>query len=142
MRWYGQRFGQRRAIQVSFEVIGEPVRLPAEYETVLFRITQEAFTNIAKHAQATAARLTVEFDPGLIKLSIQDNGQGFDPEARPEQERGVSGWGLMGMQERAALVGGRLRIESQPGQGTLICVEVPFATENEHGGQDQAVIGG
>lgn len=126
LQWYGREFEKRRAIQVDFVVEGEPVRLSSEYETVLFRITQEALTNIAKHAQATRATVGLKISPSQICLSIEDDGCGFEPQQGQAQE---AGWGLLGIAERAALLGGHYELDSAPGQGTRIEVTIPLVME-------------
>jgi signal transduction histidine kinase len=92
-------------------------------ELALFRIVQEAMTNVAKHARATGVVLTEAENNGTVRLVIADNGVGFD-QARLGQPGGRHLWGLMTMSERAAAAGGRCRIDSQPGQGTRVVVEL------------------
>jgi len=95
-------------------------RLPADVETALYRIVQEALTNIVKHAQATHLSVVVTRQRNSVKAVIEDDGIGFEPEATRDD-----GLGLLGMRERLQLVGGRLMIESAPGSGTTIVAEVP-----------------
>ena len=97
-----------------------------EYETVLFRIAQEALTNIAKHANASHATVQLDIAPTKIHITITDDGCGFDSERVLQGDRPGSGWGLLGIQERTALLGGRYEIHSQPGRGTRIQVSVPL----------------
>lgn len=139
LQWYVQEFEKRYAIHTDFFVEGNRSRLPPEYETVLFRITQEALTNVAKHANASQATVTLENRPAQVCVTIQDNGHGFDLEKTFQGER-RTGWGLLGIQERALLLGGRYEIESRPGRGTHIRVEVPLKTELQDG-KDKAVAG-
>ncbi len=124
LHWYGEQFARRTEIAIT--VAGEdPIPRPAtRIENVLFRIAQEALTNVTKHAQATQVRVIVEVDGGTLRLIIADNGHGFDPAPLAEPDGGW-GWGLLTMAERAEAVGGRGRVESKPGQGTQIIVEVP-----------------
>lgn len=136
LQWYVQGFEQRRGIATVFEVTGTPTRLPSEYETVLFRITQEALSNIAKHAAATRVAVRLTFAATHVTLAMEDNGQGFDLSRFLRRNGQQTGWGLLGMQERAALLGGRCQIDSQPGAGTRIEVYVPLkpgAVEASHG---------
>ena len=97
-------------------------------ETALFRVTQEALTNVAKHAGATQVNITLSEEAGEVRLTIADNGVGFDLVAS-----GRSGqqprWGLITMRERAETVGGSLHVDSAPGKGTTIVVEVPRGRE-------------
>jgi signal transduction histidine kinase len=141
LQWYIRAFEKRRAIKTSFEVVGEVVRLPSEYEIILFRIIQEALTNIAKHARANQATVRLESSPGRICLAVEDNGIGFEPEKVLAGDNGQPGWGLLGIQERTVLVGGQYEIDSAPGQGTQIRVMVPLIMESENV-KDTTVIGG
>ncbi len=133
LQWYTQEFAQRRDVQTEFVLEGQPARLPPEYEIVLFRLVQEALTNIAKHAAASQAAVTLHFNSGQIRLTIRDNGRGFDPQAVLHDKPLQAGWGLVGMQERALLLGGWCQIDSRPGQGTTIHVTVPLKEEMAHG---------
>ncbi len=94
-------------------------------EQSVYRLAEEAFNNVLRHAQATHLRVMLWHDSAEVGLRIQDNGQGFDPSAIPP----TGHYGLLGMRERAALIGGQLRVESQPGQGTCIELRVPNKTE-------------
>jgi two-component system, NarL family, sensor histidine kinase DevS len=97
-------------------------RLPADIETMLYRTVQEALTNVVKHAEAV--RVTVRLTPGdgTVILTVHDDGKGFDPQAARD-----GGLGLVGMRERAALLGGRFSIETSEGAGTMLRAEVPVA---------------
>jgi signal transduction histidine kinase len=130
LQWYFQEFERRRAIHIDFIVEGGRSRLPAEYETVLFRIAQEALTNIAKHAQASQATVKLQVYPAQIDLSIEDNGQGFNP-AEVLRQDAPHGWGLLGIQERSSLLGGHYAIDSAPGRGTRIRVSIPLIVETK-----------
>ncbi len=125
LRWYVSQYQARHPeIEVSLVAARGLPRLASQYETVLFRASQEALTNIARHAQATQATLTLSESNGTMRLEIRDDGVGFDADA-PSRHAPGSGLGLLGMRERVALVGGRCTIESQPGQGTRIIIELP-----------------
>lgn len=129
LHWYGQRFSQRTSLAVAVQGEELTPRLPPAVETALFRIAQEALTNVARHAQASQVTVTLEHVDGGIRLVIADDGVGFDPAVR---RRG--GWGLMTMRERAEAVGGRLRLDSAPGKGTRVVVEVlDTDCSDEHG---------
>jgi len=102
-------------------------RLPPQYETTLFRVAQEALSNVARHAHAAHVTVALEQRADIVRLEISDNGVGFNPEAaRPGADAPGSGLGLVGMRERVTLVGGRWRIQSAPGQGTQVVVELPM----------------
>jgi signal transduction histidine kinase len=125
-RWYMQTFRQLHTEgEVEMDVQGENVRLPRLVETSLFRIVQEAMTNIAKHAAATHVAVTLEMDPLSVTLTVSDNGRGFDPEQAWQGQ--PSGWGILGIRERAKLLGAECRIDSAPGQGTCVWVRAPLA---------------
>ena len=100
-------------------------RLPPATEITLFRIAQEALTNVARHARATEATLALECGPDAVVLTIADNGRGFDTGVPPKEPK--ASLGLVNMRERAESIGGRLRVESAPGQGTRVIVEAPRA---------------
>lgn len=145
LRWYLQKYSERRGIRTRLVTSGDALRLPPEYETVLFRITQEALTNIAKHAEATQTTVTVSLGEPDIHLTIEDDGRGFDPStlrqnAGPQSVSLPGGWGLVGMQERAGLLGGRVVIDSQPNQGTRIHVFIPYPTERQDARQDPVAV--
>jgi signal transduction histidine kinase len=107
-------------VEVDLEIVGVTERLQPAVETALYRIVQEGLTNIARHARATTAGILLEQRAGRIRAIIEDDGVGFDPAA-------INGrLGLYGMRERAELLNGTLTIESVPGQGTTVFVEVPL----------------
>jgi PAS domain S-box-containing protein len=97
-------------------------RLPSETETALYRIAQEALTNVAKHSQAKNVEIILERRPDHVVLIVEDDGVGFEPGGAAGA--GGQGFGLLGMQERAALIGATLQIESSPGSGTTIFVRM------------------
>jgi signal transduction histidine kinase len=108
---------------VSFDLVSEigDQRLSPETETTLYRIAQEALTNVLKHANAHHVRMRLSRSGKAVKLVVQDDGSGFDPE-----RAGDGGVGIVGMGERVALVGGRLTIESTEGAGTMLTAVVPI----------------
>jgi len=123
IRWYSERSLESRGIAVRCE-FGEMPRLPPEMETALFRICQETMSNVARHAQATAVLVQVGIEGGEVVVDIEDDGKGFDSQAAARRE-GRRAWGLMGIRERAEILGGVARIESSPGQGTHVEVRIP-----------------
>jgi two-component system, NarL family, sensor histidine kinase DegS len=112
-------------ITTTVRVLGKEKRLTEEVGLMLFRITQEAMRNALRHSQANQAEIIVEFKENKINVSIRDNGKGFclPPDIRNLSQKGKLG--LVGMQERARLIGGQLSIISEPEKGTTISVEVP-----------------
>jgi signal transduction histidine kinase len=111
---------EQGGISVDVESNLSDARLPAEVETALYRIVQEAFTNVLKHASATRVSLRLDRGAGDVTLVVHDDGKGFDPANVRE-----GSLGLVGMRERVALLGGRLVIESSEDAGTMVKAEVP-----------------
>ncbi len=129
LHWLAAEWRERLQLDVRVQVNGDRRRLTPELETILFRITQEGLTNIAKHARAKHATIRLAFDAGLVKLVIEDDGVGMTPEQINRRLPRYLGWGLAGIRERAALVGGQVHIDSAPGQGTRLSVHIPLATQ-------------
>jgi signal transduction histidine kinase len=122
-------FTERSQLEVKFKIQGfDHERLPPEVETTLYRIVQEAMANIARHAQATHVDVYLEKRKDQVIVVIEDNGKGFDT----SQLSNNGHLGLMGMQERAEMLGGRLEIESEPGMGTTIFVGVPYGNPHPY----------
>jgi signal transduction histidine kinase len=117
-----QTFSESTEIRVALEAQLGNQRLPSEVETTLYRIVQEALTNVVKHAEAANVSILLVRKKGSATVVIEDDGQGFDPQTTRE-----GGLGLAGMRERAELHEGRFRVESAPGgKGTTLVVEVPL----------------
>lgn len=126
-------FEGHKGLSAQFAARGHPRRLQPELEIVLFRITQEALTNVVKHAQADTVHVELTMRYQEIQLLIRDNGCGFNPdEVLHIDSRQRWGWGLLGIEERVALVGGDCHINSQPGLGTAIQVDIPIDKELLH----------
>ncbi len=119
------RISQEDGLPAELRVQGDQRRLSPEVELVLFRIVQEALTNVRKHSRATEVTTTVEFGDGLVRVSISDNGRGFTLPERPGNLVETGRLGLTGMFERAQLVGGTLTVQSEPGEGTTVIAEIP-----------------
>ena len=120
LKWHARETSKLTSMEVSVATELDSDDLPDEYKTCVYRIVQEALRNCARHSRATAVRIRVEQNPEFLKLTIQDDGQGFDA-------RQVRGLGLLGIQERAARLGGASSVHSKPGSGTIVSVELPFA---------------
>ncbi len=116
-----QTFADATSIEIEFEPRLGAERLPKEIETTLYRIVQEALTNIVKHAQARRVSIVLMRRNGRAAAVIEDDGRGFDPTRTRD-----GGLGLVGMRERLALLDGRLTVESSPDAGTTLAVEVPL----------------
>jgi signal transduction histidine kinase len=125
LRWYAESRLEPLGVRVSLMVTGEERRLPAELETAVFRIGQEAITNIARHARAANVFVGVGFGGDKITLEVEDDGEGFDVNAQEPGTEG-RGWGLLGIRERASLLGGSMEMTSEPSQGTRIEVNIPL----------------
>jgi len=116
------------SLVVDFAVTGSEETFPQQTLMTLYRVAQEGFTNIQKHAQATTVQVSLHFEEEEARLSICDNGRGFDAPSRLTQLEGLEeGYGLRGIQERLELVGGSFHLESQPGGGTHLSVIVARA---------------
>jgi signal transduction histidine kinase len=114
-------------IHAGLWVTGERRRLSPEVELALFRIAQEALSNVKKHAEATEVVINVEFVDGAVEMTVHDNGKGFTLTAPVEELATAGHLGLIGMRERARLLGGELTIQSQPALGTKVVVVMPDA---------------
>ena len=121
IEWQVLQFQNRTGIQIRFESSVEKVDLDNGQATAVFRILQEALTNIQRHAQATKVTITVNQDSAQFFLTVEDNGKGFSKDQGLDRKS----LGLLGMRERAHLVGGEINVESGEGKGTKITVQVP-----------------
>ncbi len=144
LRWYIKEYQQKFSIEVDFQASGFKGRLPAELETVLYRIVQEALTNVARHAHAHKVIVRLEEDQDEIDAIISDDGRGFDAE-KTQKMPGAGqehGWGLVGMHERASLLDGNLTITSRPEQGTRIHVSIPLRSNTTSNQENLSKITG
>jgi len=121
---YAREFGERWSIETRVRVQGSTERLPRDRELMVYRIVQEALTNIAKHAQARSVEVTLRTEAGHMVVTVHDDGRGFDvAQMTASHERGL---GVFGMQERAQLVGGYLDLRSEPDTGTTVTLVMPL----------------
>lgn len=123
-----QGFAAAADLNIEVEADGEVTQLPMKLEAVLLRIAQGAVGNVAKHAQATRARITVSYSDDAVRVDIVDNGVGFDVKAVESRPAGLGHIGLAAMKRRAEEVSGEVVIESSPGNGTAVSVSVPLTT--------------
>jgi two-component system, NarL family, sensor histidine kinase DegS len=126
LRKFIKEYGDRYGLATRFNVVGQERRLPGNTEGVLFRIIQEALTNVHKHARAKMAEVTMNLQPSRVSVVIKDDGQGFDVARTEANLHKNKNLGLLSMRERAELEKGTLEIRSQPGRGTEVKVEVPL----------------
>jgi signal transduction histidine kinase len=122
LKWQARECAKRTSMNISVATELESDDLPDEYKTCVYRVVQEALHNCSRHSHATTVHIRVVQKPDRLTLIIQDDGQGFDAQH-------VKGLGLLGIQERVARLGGESKIHSQPGEGTILSVELPFTKE-------------
>jgi signal transduction histidine kinase len=133
-----QSFREQTGIRVSLSAFAAVEQVNGDRRTVLYRVAQEALTNVARHAQASQASVTIQRLDGAICMSIKDNGKGLQPEqVLHGKQRGRLG--LLGMRERLEMVGGRLTVESSPGKGTTVRAQIPLANTARTGGAENSL---
>jgi signal transduction histidine kinase len=132
LRWYAGEITKRYGLPVNLNYLGNDPPLPPEMRVVFFRIAQEAITNIIRHSGASQASIFLDVNASEAYLRVDDNGQGFNVEKTLDSvESGRPCWGLLGMIERASLIGGECKIHSEPGLGTY--VELRVSREGKSG---------
>ncbi len=120
---------EERGMAVAISADGAEQRLPAHLEVAIFRVLQEAISNCARHSQAGTVRINLNAGPGQFHAVVADDGVGFDPQVISHKADGKKAVGLLGMKERASLLGGDLEVRSQPGRGTTIELQIPLRGE-------------
>ena len=125
-RWLADNNLGTAGVAVNFKTTGQQRRLPLQLETTLFRVIQEAVTNIVRHAHAKNVNISLSFKRRSIRVHIRDDGRGFDVEEAISSKDRPRGLGLLGMKERAELMHGTLSMHSHPGGGTEIDIEIPI----------------
>ena len=124
LRRYGKQYEQYTGLPCYVKVLGEETRINPTAEVNIYRVVQEALQNCATHAAASRASVLLSFSPSTLKISISDDGKGFDLKAiEPHYQERL---GLLGMEERAESLGGTLTVNSDPGIGTRIEMSVPI----------------
>jgi len=126
LRWQVSDLEKQSGVEVRLTVIGIERRFSAEMELTIFRIVQEALRNVEKHARASKVEVKIEFCEGKTKISIGDNGKGFDSGRSLADLPREGKLGIAGMEERVRLLNGNMRIESKPDKGTKVMIEVPI----------------
>ncbi len=143
LRWYAGKVEERYPLKVRVEISGyeEPIEEAAKIAT--FRIIQEALNNVIKHAEAKNVKVELDFEEKGMRVNVRDDGRGFDPEhIKVVQSSSRPSLGLAGMQERAALLGGKVSFQTRPGQGTLIEAFIPYHHESEAQDGNTPITGG
>jgi len=125
LEWLTSDLTKHFGIAVEMKVLGSVRRLSPEIELVVFRIAQEALRNVWKHSGTSRARVTLKFGGDKAVLTVEDEGKGFKLPEKMDDLTVAGKLGLTGMQERAQLIGGKLRLQSEPGKGTMVTLEVP-----------------
>ncbi len=126
LEWMAENLGKNYGIDTRVEVVGAERSLPAEVQLLLFRIAQEALSNIRRHSGASVAAVKLGFESNKVRLMVSDNGKGFELPNRTESLASNGKPGVIGMYERARLLGGSLKIKSESGKGTQVIAEVPL----------------
>ena len=125
LEWLTANLMEEDGIKTELKVYGNRRRLPPEAELALFRIVQEALSNIRRHSQASRVVTAVEFSEGKVRITVDDNGRGAELPGRTGDLATTGKLGLIGMHERARLLNGTLTVRSKPGKGTTVTVDVP-----------------
>ncbi|RPJ20548.1 MAG: sensor histidine kinase [Chloroflexi bacterium] len=126
LRWYAGRIQEHSTISVRVDIVGEECDLGEAVKITIFRIIQEALNNIIKHAHASHANIYLRFEEKNVRINVRDNGIGFDLDRAKQQRAHRPSLGLAGMQERAALLGGTVSVQSRPGYGTEVEALIPY----------------
>jgi signal transduction histidine kinase len=125
VEWLIESFRERNAIECELIAPSEDLDFKEPLASCVFRILQESLTNVARHSGASSVQVALARSNGEIALTVKDNGRGFSPDA----PRKPDSYGLMGLRERAFLVGGKVAIASAPGKGVRIDVRIPLAQQ-------------
>nr|WP_216667647.1 sensor histidine kinase [Saccharibacillus deserti] len=136
LRKYTRDYEDKNRIRTVFETRGKEYRLSSAMEAAVFRLIQEALTNAAKHGDPTHVVVEIAYQTQLVKISIRDNGRGFNTEILEQKANQHTHFGLIGMRERVELLEGRMEIESAENQGTKIVIHIPTNVENGKGYED------
>jgi signal transduction histidine kinase len=139
LRWYAEDVKERFGLTVTISSRGDEADLPSDVRTVLYRVVQESLTNVIRHADTDKADVMVVFDDREVRIRVEDAGRGFDVDATLHKTAHPC-WGLLGMIERATLIGGECHFVSEPGVGTIVEVLAPLKKGKY--GEDSSVIGG
>jgi signal transduction histidine kinase len=135
--WHFDRYTAQTNVRVAFEHSGLVKRFAPDIETAVYRIVQEALTNVARHARTSQATVRLWVDDSQLYVQVEDEGVGFDTEATLETMlTSGSSFGLEGIRERVLLLEGQLTVEAMPGQGTRLTAELPLGGREEKDAND------
>jgi len=141
LRWYTNRIHEDTSISIRVDFLGDEPEMDDATKITIFRIIQESLNNIIKHSQADHVNIYLQYEPQKVRINVRDNGIGFDLEiVKMERSRRPS-LGLAGMEERAALLGGTVSIQSRPGYGTEVEAVIPYR-KNEVKDDHTSIVGG
>jgi signal transduction histidine kinase len=131
LRWYAGRLQEHSALHIRVDISGEERDLDEVMKIAIFRIIQESLNNVIKHAHATHVNIHVQFGATNVRINVRDNGIGFDVDSAKQRRSNRPSLGLAGMEERAALLGGSVCVQSRPAYGTEIEVVIPYHHADE-----------
>jgi len=134
IRWYAERL-TRGGVAVQFEFPEADPELSPEARIAVFRVVQEALSNVERHAKAETVLVGCDVSPRKLTIEVEDDGVGFEPDEMRQPRESGQGLGLLGMRERLALLGGTCSVESQPGHGTRVLIHVPLGSTTASGGE-------
>ncbi|HEY9527720.1 MAG TPA: sensor histidine kinase [Anaerolineales bacterium] len=126
LRWYSTKLQEHSSLHIRVDIHGEECDLDDAMKITIFRIIQESLNNVIKHAQATNVNIHVHFEEKDVRISVFDNGVGFDRDQVQQRRTNRPSLGLAGMEERAALLGGTVTVQSRPGYGTEVEALIPY----------------
>lgn len=132
LRWYSSKIQEHSSLNIRVDILGEERDLDDAVKITIFRIIQESLNNIIKHAQATHVNIHVHFEDKRVRISVFDNGIGFNREQVQQRRASRPSLGLAGMEERAALLGGTVTVQSRPGYGTEVEALIPYHHQEIH----------
>ena len=126
LEWMAEDLMKNYGIDTHVEVVGSELKLPGDMQLLLFRIAQEALSNVRRHAEASTAVVKLGFASNRVRMTISDNGKGFKLPAQKENLASIGKLGIIGMYERARLIGGDLKIQSKLGERTQVVADIPL----------------
>jgi signal transduction histidine kinase len=129
LNWHARETSKRTGLNVMVSAEDTINSLPDEHRTCIYRLVQEAVNNAVRHAKARTVEVAVRREDQMVNVTVQDDGAGFDT-------RFMRGLGLLGMEERVRRLGGRLKISSEPGRGTMVHAGLPVAELDQRNGQE------